>query len=116
MATQVALLAAIKILADGAKDAAEAIEPGQSFVAKVEDFENLIQDGIAAASAGGITELKAEIAALQPSDYVSLTAVLVADLSFSQAKAQAICKAALQVLSDEVPVIANIEALVAAAK
>lgn len=116
MANQKALIDAITLLADGAKDFSQAIQGNQSFIQKLEDFENLISDGIAEAGDGGISEIKAEIASLQPADYVSLTGVLVADLGFSQPKAQAICAASLKLLGDEIPSIADVKALIAAAK
>lgn len=100
MSKQIALLSAIAIFTDGFKDVQKALEPGQSIMARVSDFQNMVPDAIAAAQAGGLQELKDEIAALQPSDYVSLTGVLVSDLEIQNAHAKAIVDASLKLLSD----------------
>lgn len=113
MSKQIALLSAIAVLTDGFKDIEAALKPGQSVFQRVQDFQNLIPDAIAEAQSGGIDELKAEIAALQPSDYVSLAGVLVADLSIADAHANAIVQAALKVMGDVAPDVMPLIAAIA---
>lgn len=98
MSNQVALIAALSLLASAAKDVVGALAPGQSALQRFEQFQNLIPAALAAGSE--ISDIPAEIAALQPSDYASLAGVLVADLGFSNPHAQTVAAAGLKVLSD----------------
>lgn len=100
MSKQIALLSAIAVLTDGFKDLEASLKSGQSIADRVMDFQNLVPDAIAEAQSGGLQELKDEIAALQPSDYVSLAGVLVADLGIKNDHALNIVNASLKLLSD----------------
>lgn len=98
MANLVALKGAIKILADAAVDAVSASQPGQTLTQKVSAFENLIPDAMQEIAV--ISDIKAEVASLQPSDYTDLASTLITDLNFSSAHAQAVVQASLKLLSD----------------
>lgn len=98
MSNQVALIDALSLLTSAAKDVVAALSPGQSALQRFERFQNLIPAAISAASE--ISDIPAEIAALQASDYASLAGVLVADLGFTNPHAQAVAAAGLKVLSD----------------
>lgn len=112
---QAALIALIKLVADAAKDTAAALQPGQSILAELANYENLISD--ITAFAGQIGDLKAEVAALKPEDYVALAAALVADLALSNEKAQSIVASTLDLAAELAgPVLTKVEAVVAAAK
>lgn len=110
-----ALVGALKILADGAKDVIAALQPGQSLSQKIVDFENLIPDAMA--ELASISDIGAEIKSLQASDIVELSADLVADCGFSNPKAQAVAAAGLKVLGDVASsVLPDLLALIAAVK
>lgn len=112
---QAALIALIKLVADAAKDTVAALQPGQSLLVKLASYQNLISDVQALAPQVG--DLKAEVAALKPEDYVALAGVLVADLALEQGKAQAIVTASLDLAAELVgPVLTKAEAVVAAVK
>lgn len=111
----VALLAAIKCLADAANDTVAALKPGQSAVARLAAYYNLIPDIESLVPQIGL--IPAEVAALQPADYVSLTSSLVADLAISDVKAQAIIAASLKLLTDiALTVVPDVQALLSAIK
>lgn len=93
---QAAILGAIKLLVDGAKDIKKSLEPDQSLLQRVEDFGNLIPDFFEELKVIG--DLKAEIALLQPSDIPAIAAVLVADLEITDAHAKRIADAALKLI------------------
>lgn len=93
-----ALTAAVKLLVDGAKDAVAALQPGQNLAGRIADFENLIPDAMT--SVQSISDLPAEVAALQPQDYADLATETITDAAFSSAHAQAISQAAVKLIAD----------------
>lgn len=110
-----ALKSAIKTVADAVNDTVAAIKPGQSIVARVANYYNLVAD--LESLVPQIGDIPAEVSALAAADYLTLTSELVTDLAVSDAKAQAIITASLKLLSDlALTILPDVEALVAATK
>src|SRR5258708_38484378 len=93
-----AMLGAVKILVDGAKDVVAALEANQSLSQKIIAFENLVPDAMAELAV--FSDIPAEIKNFQPADAADLAAAIVADYGFSSPKAQAIAQSALKVIGD----------------
>lgn len=110
-----ALLAIIVLISDAVKDTAAALQPGQSMLAKLSGYGNLVADITALVPQLG--DVPAQVAALQPTDYVDLVGDLVTKLSITNPKAEAIVEASLGLLSEIAgPVLSKVEALAAAIK
>lgn len=116
MATNVAALqSAVKIVADAIKDTLAALQPGQSLVAKVLDFENLVTD--VAALIPVIGDIPSEVKAMAPTDAVALVDGLVVDLAISNEHAKAIAESSVKLLSDlAIVIVPDVQALIAAIK
>lgn len=110
-----ALSQAIKLLADAVKDTMAALQPGQSAMAKLLAYSNLVPD--IEALIPQIGSIGSEVGSLSPADYVTLTSQLVSDLAISDVKAQAIIASSLKLLSDlAVVILPDVQALISAAK
>lgn len=109
MSNQPALIAAIKVLVDGALDIKKELAPGQTLLQRIEDLGNLIPDVVDELKVIG--DLKAEIAALTPADIPALASVVAADLGLEDAHAAAIVNAAIKLLGDIPDVVALVQAI-----
>lgn len=112
---QQALKSAIKTVADAVNDSIAAAKPGQSVIARVANYYNLVAD--LENLIPQIGDIPAEISGLQMVDYVALVGELVTDLSVTEDKAKAIITASMKLLSDLATVIyPDVQALIAATK
>jgi hypothetical protein len=101
-----ALLAACKVLADVVNDASS----GSS----VDGYANILPDLITLLPQIG--ELDAEAKSLQTSDYETLLSQLAGYLNLGSGKAEAVLQASVKLISDLQPVVADVQAIIAAAK
>jgi hypothetical protein len=95
----------VNLIGDAAKDTVNAVGPGESFLARFSNYENLLPDFVSLASSIG--EIPAEVSALQPADYVTLVEGLVSRLEITNAHAELVIQAALKLLTDAVTVIGS---------
>lgn len=110
-----ALTSAIKLLSDAVLDSISAIQPGQSIITKLFDYENLIGD--LESLLPNIGDIPTEVSQLQPEDYLTLVNTLVTDLNVTDVKAKAIITASLTTLHDIVLILLpDFEVLVSAIK
>lgn len=110
-----ALQSAVNLLADAIKDTANALEPNQSMVQKLSQYQNLIGDIMALAPQIGA--IPAEAKSMIASDYLTLVEGLVARLAISNQHAQQVLDAVMKLLSDVVlTVVPDVEAVIAAVK
>lgn len=116
MATNLtALSSAIQLIADAANDTVQALQPGQSILQTLLDYENLIGD--LEVLIPQIGDIPSEISQIGAAEYVTLIDTLVADLEISNEKAKAVVDAAVKLLNDLVlTILPNVECLVAAIK
>lgn len=101
--------ALIDLVAAAVKATEAAVQPGQSALQRILDFEGLIPQLVAF-----LPQLsQVSLSGLQPSDYIALGEYLVSDLAIENAKAKAIIDASFKVVTDLVAALPDVEALVA---
>ena len=101
-----ALLAALKVVGDVVSDATAG--------AGVDGYANVLPDLITLLPQIG--QISAEVKTLQPADYESLVQQFAGYLNLGTGKAEAVLAAAVKLLADLQPIVADVQAIIAATK